>query len=185
MYCRRKFIPTIRQPDDPSYRFIPLTNIQEVAIVANERYAQISANRWSAMWSPVGKCWYAVRYEYPPDAKRITILMHREVMGLTPNDPRTVDHAFHNTLDNRVFVDGKENLRIADQSEQLCNQRKRINNTSGYKGVSWNKRVEKWEVYINIRGKRHRLGFFDDKEEAYIVRCNAALRLHGKFACLG
>ena len=132
-----------------------------------------------------GRTWYAFRYEYPENGKRITISMHREVMGLTPEDPRTVDHAFHNTLDNREFINGKENLRIANQSEQCWNQRISSKNTSGYKGVSWDKKTQKWIAYINIQGKRHILGYFSDKEEAYKVRCEAALRLHGKFACLG
>jgi AP2 domain len=185
MYCRRTFIPTIEQPADPSYRLIPLMNTQEVAIVATEKYAQISASRWSAMWGPAGNCWYAIRYERPPNSKRILIMMHREVMGLTPDDPRTVDHAFHNTLDNRQFIDGKENLRFATMTEQNCNHRMNKRNTSGYKGVSWEKTNSKWRAYINVHKKRYHLGYFDTPELAYAAYCEAALKLHGKFACLG
>jgi hypothetical protein len=185
IYCRRTYIQIIEQPDNSTYRFIPLTNVQKVALVSAKKYQQISAHRWSGVWFSRGRSWYAVRYEYPENKMRVTIFMHREVMGLTPDDPRTVDHAFHNTLDNREFVDGKENLRIATQREQTFNQRISSKNTSGYKGVSWDKGTKKWFAYINAHGERHKLGYFLDKEEAYRVRCTAALKLHGKFACFG
>lgn len=184
MICKRNYVEPIEQPNDPSFRIIRLTRGM-VALVETEKYAHISAHKWVAVYMTTGKAWYALRYEYPTNGKRITIAMHREVMGLSVDDPRTVDHAFHNTLDNRQFVDGKENLRIASQSEQCWNQRISSKNTSGYKGVSWDKKTQKWVAYITVHGKRQVLGYFDDKEEAYRVRCDAALRLHGKFACLG
>lgn len=185
LYCSKTFVPVIDQPSDPTYRFIPIWHTNLIAFVSTEDYERISSHRWLSMWSPVGKCWYAVRYEKRINCKRVTILMHREIMGLAPDDPGTVDHAFHNTLDNRRFVDGKENLRLATQSEQLCNQRKRKDNTSGYKGVSWDKQQNKWHAYINIHGVRYTLGFFKNKGAAYKARCEAAMRLHGKFACFG
>lgn len=44
------------------------------------------------------------------------------------------------------------------------------NNTSGVKGVTWNKNHKKWEVYISIHGKRKYLGNYDDLAEAQQVR---------------
>lgn len=44
------------------------------------------------------------------------------------------------------------------------------NNTSGIKGVTWNKNHKKWEAYISIHGKRKYLGNYDDLEEAQQAR---------------
>lgn len=44
------------------------------------------------------------------------------------------------------------------------------NNTSGVKGVSYDKARQKWAVEIKIEGVRHRLGRFDTLEEATAVR---------------
>lgn len=184
MICKRNYVPPIEQPDDPSYRLIPLTRGM-VSLVETEKYAQLSAHKWSAVYMKAGDAWYALRYEYPLNGKRITIAMHREVMGLSPDDPITVDHAFHNTLDNRQYVGDKENLRMATQSEQNCNHRRPSNNTSGYKGVSWDKSVSRWLAKISVRKTHHRLGYFDTPELAYAAYCAAAELYHGKFACLG
>jgi len=60
--------------------------------------------------------------------------------------------------------------------------RKHCNNTSTLKGVSWESRRQKWLVYIRGDGKRHFLGYFTDKFEAYFHYCMAAVLLHGAFA---
>lgn len=44
------------------------------------------------------------------------------------------------------------------------------NNTSGVKGVAWNKDHKKWEAYISIHGKRRYLGNYDDLAEAEQAR---------------
>lgn len=44
------------------------------------------------------------------------------------------------------------------------------NNTSGIKGVTWNKEHKKWEAYISIHGKRRYLGNYDDLVEAQQAR---------------
>ena len=47
------------------------------------------------------------------------------------------------------------------------------NNTSGAKGVSWNKSRQLWEAYITIHGKRINLGRYADFTEAVKVRKEA------------
>ncbi|BDR66982.1 AP2 domain-containing protein [Clostridium tetani] len=46
-------------------------------------------------------------------------------------------------------------------------------NTSGYKGIYWNKEKKKWEVRIELQGKRKFLGYFDSKEDAIKARKEA------------
>lgn len=48
-----------------------------------------------------------------------------------------------------------------------------INNTSGVKGVSWNKEKESWDTYIGIHGKRIYLGRYTNFEDAVKARKRA------------
>lgn len=50
----------------------------------------------------------------------------------------------------------------------ICEKPK--NNSSGYKGVCWNKYHNKWQAYIRLHNKRIHLGYFDDIEDAVKAR---------------
>jgi len=43
-------------------------------------------------------------------------------------------------------------------------------NTSGYKGISWSNRVNKWHVYIGYKNYRCNLGYFIDINDAVKIR---------------
>jgi len=90
-----------------------------------------------------------------------------------------IDHKDKDTLNDQW-----SNLRSATESENLCNQRLRHNNTSGAKGVSWAFRLGKWHVRINKDKQLYHIGYFDDFNEAVQARDEAALELHGEFASL-
>jgi hypothetical protein len=77
-----------------------------------------------------------------------------------------------------------ENLRLADQSQNCANSRTHSNNTSGYRGVSWNKKRQKWRAYIAFNQRQYECGFFDSIEEASEARDAKAIILHGEFARL-
>jgi len=91
--------------------------------------------------------------------------------------PEQVDHINGNKSDNRI-----ENLRAATRSENFCNAKKRIDNTSGIKGIYWENQRNKWRAYCHKNGKRYDAGFFDNIEEAkkaiHILRSS----IHGNFA---
>lgn len=55
------------------------------------------------------------------------------------------------------------------------------NNTSGYRGVCWHKRVSKWYAQIRFQGKHYSLGYYDDIEQAASVRKAAEKELHKDF----
>jgi hypothetical protein len=167
----------------PSYREIPLTKGQ-VALVDTEDYERLSAHSWQAVWNENNKSYYAKRMGTKSDGHRRKLSMSREIMGLQLGDGLFVDHAFHNTLDNRKLIDGKINLRISSRVQNASNRNKNANNTSGYKGVSWNNALQKWHAYIRVNTKLIHLGFCDDKEEAYARYCTAAERHHKEFAKL-
>ena len=72
-----------------------------------------------------------------------------------------VDHINENKLDNKV-----ENLRIVTNRENV--HRNRDNYSSQYKGVSWDKKLNKWSSQIQINGKKIRLGSFLYEYEAHL-----------------
>jgi len=72
-----------------------------------------------------------------------------------------IDHIDGNPKNNCI-----ENLREATNSQNNHNKAKPINNTSGYKGVSYCKAAKKWETYITIDRKRKYLGLFECPKEA-------------------
>lgn len=96
--------------------------------------------------------------------------------GIDPIDFE-LDHANGDKTDNRI-----SNLRRATRADNNRNQPKQKNNTSGYKGVSWNKTYSKWVAYIGVDWKRQHLGYFDTLEDAHTAYKEAANRLHGSFA---
>jgi hypothetical protein len=57
----------------------------------------------------------------------------------------------------------------------------RVNNTSGVKGVTWNKRKSIWKAYIKNEGKQLHLGYFHSLEEAEAVVKEAREKYHGEY----
>jgi hypothetical protein len=106
--------------------------------------------------------------------------MHREVVGLSIDDPRCVDHIDGDKLNNC-----SANLRICTPYNNMQNRGTQRNNKSGFKGVSLNPKNHKWEVKIGANGVRRHLGFYDDPAEGFEVYCLAADMLHGEFANYG
>ena len=59
---------------------------------------------------------------------------------------------------------------VVNQSIQLINRRTGKNNTSGYKGVCWNKQYNKWHSYVYVNRKCINLGYFSAIEDAIKAR---------------
>jgi len=107
---------------------------------------------------------------------RPSMKLHRYIMYAKKGEH--VDHINGDTLDNR-----KENLRICKHKENLKNQRIRKNNTSGYRGVYFNKSHKKWRAQIQDgEGNRKYLGSFSTPEEAAKAYDTAAKEIYGDFA---
>ena len=65
-----------------------------------------------------------------------------------------------------------DNCRWADRSIQSINQRMKVTNTSGYNGISWNKKNSNWKAVIGINTKKVYIGSFLTIEEAALARDN-------------
>lgn len=102
---------------------------------------------------------------------RIIYLMHYGYL------PKEIDHKDGNPSNNKV-----ENLREANSSQNNYNQKIRKNNTSGVKGVTWDKNRQKWHVQVICNKKPVFQCRFDDLELAELVAQEARDKYHGKFA---
>lgn len=81
---------------------------------------------------------------------------------MTGSWPRMqVDHINGIEDDNRWC-----NLRDVEPVINSENRGVWSTNTSGYRGVVWNKRVGKWQVLCRYRGKQLYMGLYDEIEEA-------------------
>ena len=84
-----------------------------------------------------------------------------------------IDHINQNKIDNRI-----QNLREVSHAENLQNRGATRKNTTGAKGVSFDKRKEKFYARITAFNKKYYLGRFDKLEDAKNAYRIAALKLH-------
>ena len=108
-----------------------------------------------------------------------SIKSHRVAWFLyTGNWPASeIDHVNGNRADNRW-----SNLREATPLQNACNKNLCKNSKSGYKGVSFCKRNNKWRAYISVNHKMKHLGYWNTAQEAAHKYDAACLDLHGQFA---
>ena len=114
-------------------------------------------SRWK--WKP-HVAGYACRTGWDKTRKRfITILMHRLLIDIP--EGCEVDHENRNKRDNR-----RSNLRPLPHFLNNHNQGVYRSNTSGQRGVVWDKSKGKWMARLTLNGKTHHLGRFADLEDA-------------------
>jgi hypothetical protein len=154
-------------------REIPLTQGQ-VALIDDEDFDLVAQYKWYAWWNPHTKSFYATTTIRKPDGKWTTIYMHRLIMNAPKG--KHVDHIFHLTLDNR-----KSELRLCTPSQNAHNSVKRTDNTSGFKGVCFDRRAQKWVAHIQTNGKQKHIGYYATAELANAACMESRPELHGTF----
>jgi hypothetical protein len=155
---------------DGGVAYVPLTRGYEAAIDAAD-VSLVAAWNWCAV--PRLNTVYAKRADYSGGRYR-NVYLHRVIVAAP--DGVVVDHKSGDGLDNR-----RANLRLASTSQNQQNSHKRSDNSSGVKGVSFNKAHGKWEAEVQMNGLRRRLGLFAKLDDAASAVSVARAELHGVF----
>lgn len=142
------------------------------AVVDDEDYEELSKYSWQARIQTYTGLFRAKRSGRPKEVD-----MARQIMNCP--DGMEVDHINGDLLDNR-----RCNLRICTHRENMCNRGIQRNNTSGYRGVSFNKTWKKYSAQIFLNRKKIHLGAFKDPKLAAIAYNEAAKIRYGEFAKL-
>jgi hypothetical protein len=162
-----------------------------VTIVSPEDYEYLNKFSWH-LQNASGLRTYELRHAFTTITRgskkeQMAMGMHRLVLARMFNDPafviqtnRYADHINFDGLDNR-----RENLRMCTNSENQMNKRLQRNNTTGYKGVTKDKRYGTYTVrFINADGVRVSGGSFQTVEEAALKYNEMASKIFGKFVIL-
>lgn len=127
--------------------------------------------KWSALKSDRVGVFYVVR----TNSDNKMLYMHRVILELKPES--LGDHRDGDGLNNQ-----RSNLRISDVGKNSKNQRKRKDNSSGFKGVTFSRAAGRWMAQIVADGKYRYLGLHSTARDAALAYNAAALLLHGDFA---
>ena len=180
-YCSRKcaslrnVVPNPEPTEDEirnNIRRIALSQGQ-CAVVDADIFDFLNQWHWHAVWKHKTRSFVAVRNS--EGKGRVTVYMARVIMNAP--DGTIVDHARHDTLDNR-----RQFLRVVNNEQNTRNSRKHVATSSRFKGVSRHR--DRWEVYIRINGKKTYLGSSDSEEKAAEMYREAARKHYGEFACV-
>lgn len=143
-------------------------------IVDDADFEYLNQWKWFLYKHPGCRTSYAVR-DFWVDKKNKRVQMHRLILNAPSNFQ--VDHISKNGLDNR-----RRNLRLATASQNKQNEGLRLNNTSGYKGVSWYTQQKKWGANIWLNNKKYFLGLFLNKKEAARIYNKKAKEYYSEYA---
>ena len=144
-------------------------------ILSQGKYALVDDNDFD--WLNQWKWYFDGNYAKRAIGRNKKIYMHHLILPISKG--QQVDHVSLDKLDNR-----RNNLRISTNSLQQANTRRRSDNKSGFKGVSWNKYMKKYDVRIMMNQKQNFIGLFDDLIEAAKAYDKKAKELYGEFARL-
>lgn len=150
-------------------RIILLTN-GDYAVVDDCDYEYLTRWQWSRH-----EAGYAVS-----GCAKYRRYMHREVAKRNGQDvSQTIDHRDGDKLNNQ-----RHNLRPATYSQNCISRPRNANNKSGYKGVCWDRRWNKWRASIVVNRRQIGCGYFPNAIEAARAYNHAALLHFGEFAYL-
>lgn len=134
------------------------TRKQEEILVDDDWYEMLNYVPWQIAGG------YAVSSNSFKIIKRCFLdRMHRLILNAPVVNAKTtpVDHINGNKLDNR-----RSNLRICSHGDNMRNSKTNSKNTSGYRGVHFDKKESMWKSQIKNNSKQKTIGLFSCKEIA-------------------
>ncbi len=146
---------------------IPLTQ-GRFALVDDEDYDIASRHTWCAVRVRKTETWYAQTH-----IGSSLVRMHVFLMGQIPGT--IIHHHDHNGLNNQ-----KSNLKRTTHQNNMAHSKKRRDNTSGFKGVYWDKVNRKWVAQLGFN--KGFIGRFSTILEAAQAYDEAAKNKWGEFA---
>ena len=145
-----------------------------VAQVSDKDYAKVNQFKWYAKVDRRNsiRTVYAHRAVSKADGTKTMQNMHNFIMGA-----KGIDHEDSNGLNNQRY-----NLRPATSNQNNRHRKMNSNNTSGYKGVTWDKESMKWKASVQVDGRTVNLGRFPDLLDARDAADSGRLKYHKDFA---
>ena len=120
------------------------------------------------------------RVEITVCGKRYSISVHRIIWEMFKGpilSGAQIDHIDGDRCNNRI-----QNLRLADPKQNAWNRGISKANTSGHKGVSFDKSEGKWVAQIRTNGISRKIGSFKTKEEAAKAYKEFDVQYRGEFS---
>jgi hypothetical protein len=147
-----------------------------VAVIDDEDADLVAGFKWYPMLI-VRKYLYAAGWkEMPPG--RFFVLLHRLIANAQPG--QIVDHIDRDPMNCR-----KGNLRIVTAHQNCWNAGpKGKGRTSKYKGVFFDKWAQRFVAQLMFNGKRIKIGYYKNEDDAARAYNAKAVELFGSFAYL-
>lgn len=147
-------------------------SIQVSTMIDTGDLERIKPFTWCVFWNVTSRSWY-VKAGKRLDGKHYGVQLHRFLCSASSGEE--VDHINHDSLDNRRSV----NLRVLNHSRNGFHRRgAAINNTSGFRGVTFHKVSGLWHAHAKYDKKLYSLGYFKeariagDKVQEFIEAVN-------------
>jgi len=141
-------------------------------LVSADKYDEVMQYRWYIKIH--GEKVYVAR-NMIQDGKMRSFYLHWQIMGKPPRG-FVIDHKDNDGLNNT-----NENLRRCTQAQNCANRGPQRNNSSGYKGATWNATTKRWHSQGKVNGKLTCFGTFDTPEEAHAAYCMNMQQYHGEY----
>lgn len=141
-------------------------NVKGEALISNDLAHLVVHRKWSISYGYAKSGW---------GGRGKSILMHRLLFSVP--EGLFIDHINGNKLDNR-----SDNIRIVSKSQNAMNSKTPSNNPLGLKGVSFDKRRNKYRAYIKLDQKQIHLGHFSSIKDAIEARLMSEKNLFGEYS---
>ena len=125
-----------------TFTITQLNGTEHIVSVDDDDWENVSKHTWCV--SIEDGYLKAVNTTVRRNGKKTALKLHQLLMGPVPPEYDNIDHIDRNPLNNC-----RTNLRFVTWREQTINRGMRRDNTSGVKGVCWDKHVNKWRAVID------------------------------------